>query len=96
MDENDKTLCDPPPSLTLDGNVCPNGAFSDGQQCALCSQSCSTCDGPSSNNCIVCASGQSMFQGSCVKVGTNGVCAGTGGMIADNNKQQCDGEIPFY
>ena len=96
MDENDKTLCDPSQSVTSDGTVCPNGAFSDGQKCAPCSPSCSTCNGPSSNNCIVCASGQSMFQGSCVNVGTNGVCAGTGGMIADNNKQECDGEIPFY
>ena len=42
------------------------------------------------------ASGNSLFQGSCVAVDSSGVCAGSGGMIADNNKGECDGEITLY
>ena len=29
-------------------------------------------------------------------MGPNGECAGSPGTFADNNKQQCDGEIIFY
>lgn len=96
LNENDETKCDPMPALTDNGTPCPDGSYNAGGQCALCSLSCATCNGPLSTNCIVCASGQSLFKDSCVKVGTNGVCAGTGGMFADNMKEQCDGEITFY
>ena len=95
MNENDATKCSPLPAVTSSGTLCPDGSYSAGQQCGACSPSCSTCNGPSSNNCIVCASGHSLFKGNCVAVGSNGVCAGSGGMIADNIKQECDGET-FY
>jgi hypothetical protein len=90
QDESDKTKCDPLPSVTSGGTTCPAGSFSAGQECSPCSASCSTCNGPSSNNCIICASGQSLFNGSCVATDSNGVCQGSNGMIANNNKQECD------
>ena len=36
-----------------------------------------------------------MFNGNCVTVNSDGVCEGTNGMIANNNKQMCDGENYF-
>ena len=93
---NDNTKCIPLPSVTSAGTTCPDGSFSNGQQCSACSPSCSTCNGPSSNDCIVCATGQSLFNGSCVSTNADGVCEGSNGMIANNNKQECDSEIfPF-
>jgi hypothetical protein len=95
-DENDNTKCDPMAAVTTKGVLCPDGSYNAGDDCALCSTSCSTCIGKSPKNCTICASGLSQFQGRCVPVGPDGVCAGTGGMIADNNKQECDGKITFY
>lgn len=97
-DANDKTKCDPLPS-TIPGTTagttqpCPDGSFSTGQQCAVCSPSCGTCSGPSSNNCTGCPIGQFLFGGNCVGVSANGVCQGTNGMIADNNKKECDSAL---
>ena len=90
LNESDNTKCNPLPSVTSGGTTCPSGAFSAGQECSPCSSSCRTCNGPSSNNCIVCAAGQSLFNGSCVTTNSNGVCEGSNGMIANNNKQECD------
>ncbi|KAF8968267.1 insulin-like growth factor binding protein [Flammula alnicola] len=90
QDANDKTKCDALPSTTTSGTVCPDGSFSAGATCSPCSPSCRTCNGPSSNNCILCAAGQYSFNGNCVGVDTNGVCQGSNGMIADNNKNECD------
>ena len=81
--------------MTIKGDICPDGSYSAGKQCNLCSKSCTTCNGPSERNCTQCGYGHSQFEGRCVPVGADGVCAGTGGMIADNNKQECDGEITF-
>ena len=92
QDPNDETKCSPLPAVTTGGTHCPKGSYSAGQQCANCSPSCGTCDGPSSNNCISCPPGQVLFNGNCVTTDANGVCEGSNGMIADNNKQECDGE----
>lgn len=95
--QTDQTKCTALPSVTSAGITCPVGSFSAGQQCSPCSPSCSTCNGPSSTNCIVCATGQSLFNGSCVATDSNGVCEGSNGMIANNVKQECDSEhLPSY
>lgn len=97
-DANDKSKCNPLPS-TIPGTTagttqpCPDGSFSNGQQCAVCSPSCGTCSGSSSNDCTGCKSGQFLFGGNCVGVDANGVCQGTNGMIADNNKKECDSAL---
>ena len=96
LNESDETKCSPLPAVTSSGITCPDGSYNAGKQCVICSPSCSTCNGPSSKNCIVCAPGNSLFKGGCVAVDSNGVCAGSGGMIADNNKQECDSEIISY
>ncbi|KAF9073970.1 hypothetical protein BDP27DRAFT_1288346 [Rhodocollybia butyracea] len=89
QDANDKTLCDAEPTSTSSGTVCPDGSFGSGGTCSTCSPSCQTCNGPTSNDCIICASGSYAFNGSCVTANSGGVCAGTG-LIADNNKKECD------
>ncbi|KAF9551262.1 hypothetical protein CPC08DRAFT_755060 [Agrocybe pediades] len=90
QDANDKTKCNPLPSRNTDGTVCPDGSFSSGAQCSQCSPSCRTCTGPTSNDCVLCAAGSYRFNGNCVPADSNGVCQGTNGMIADNNKNECD------
>ena len=38
-----------------------------------------------------------MYEGVCVNVDlTTGICAGTNGMIANNDKGVCDGEIYYF
>ncbi|KAF8067687.1 TNFR/NGFR cysteine-rich region family protein [Lyophyllum atratum] len=86
---NDRTKCNPPQSTTSTGTVCPDGSFSSGSACTPCSPSCQTCTGGTSNDCIVCASGQYSFNGACVGVNSDGICQGSK-LIADNNKQECD------
>ncbi|KAI9451551.1 hypothetical protein BJY52DRAFT_1205898 [Lactarius psammicola] len=88
---NDRTKCDAVQSVTNTGTVCPDGSFSNGTGCQPCSPSCSTCSGPTSNECIVCGNGQFSLGGSCVPTDSNGVCAGSS-MIANNNKHECDSE----
>ncbi|KAJ4493256.1 hypothetical protein C8R41DRAFT_951206 [Lentinula lateritia] len=83
QDANDKTKCDVEPTTTSSGTVCPDGSFSSGTTCSTCSPSCQTCNGATSNDCIICASG------SCITADSNGVCEGTG-LIADNDKKECD------
>ncbi|KAF8894822.1 hypothetical protein BD779DRAFT_865614 [Infundibulicybe gibba] len=89
QDANDKTKCTPPQSVTSTGTVCPNGSFSDGTKCSLCSPSCKTCTGATSNDCIICAAGQYLLNGNCVSANSDGVCDGTT-LIGDNNKNECD------
>ncbi|KAK7059770.1 extracellular matrix protein FRAS1 [Favolaschia claudopus] len=89
QDANDRTKCNPPPSVTSSGTTCPPGAFSDGANCTPCSSSCKTCTGGTSNDCVECASGTYLFNGACVSADANGVCAGSA-LIADNNKLECD------
>ena len=38
--------------------MCPDGSFASGANCTQCSPLCSTCNGPSSGDCIVCGAGQ--------------------------------------
>ncbi|PPQ82360.1 hypothetical protein CVT25_008321 [Psilocybe cyanescens] len=90
QDANDGTKCNPLPAKTTDGTACPDGSFVNGAQCSLCSPSCQTCNGPSSNDCIICASGQFRLNGNCVGVNTDGVCQGSNGMVADNVKHECE------
>ena len=100
-DPDDDTKCIP--ILPESGPTCPPGSYSTGKRCEDCSPSCKTCNGPSSNNCILCQTGITgvtglnyKFNGSCVAADTNGICEGSNGMIADVNKQECDGKITFY
>lgn len=95
---NDTTRCDPGSSLTSGGQVCPPGAFSDPQRnCSACSPSCLTCNGPSSANCLTCRANQAMFDTSCVDTDSDGTCAGTNGLIANNINKRCESEnLSFY
>jgi hypothetical protein len=89
QDANDGTKCDAVQSVTSTGTVCPDGSFSSGTNCTVCSPTCKTCNGATSNDCIVCAAGQYLSNGNCVLADSNGVCAGSN-LIADNNKDECD------
>jgi len=94
VNSEDKTKCDFIPVPTSSGQVCPEGGFSDGVDCAPCS-GCKTCSGATSNDCVTCESGSFMFDGNCVSANENGVCQGTAGLVANNNKGECDGELPY-
>ncbi|KAF7348623.1 Extracellular matrix protein FRAS1 [Mycena venus] len=89
QDANDRTKCNPPPSITSSGTLCPPGAFSDGTNCTPCSSSCQTCTAGTSNDCVECAAGTYLLNGACVSADANGVCEGSA-LIADNNKLECD------
>ncbi|THV06947.1 hypothetical protein K435DRAFT_772951 [Dendrothele bispora CBS 962.96] len=89
QDGNDKTKCEAVPSTTSDGTVCPDNSFGSGSSCQPCSSSCQTCNGGTSNDCIICKSGTYKLNGACVSADGNGVCAGSS-LIADNNKHECD------
>jgi hypothetical protein len=91
-DQTDKSKCSQLPAVTSRGIQCPDGSYNAGQECANCSPSCQTCNGPSSNSCILCPIGTALLNGNCVTPDPNGICEGPGGMIADNNKRECDGE----
>lgn len=86
---NDKTLCDPVPAVTSTGNRCPDGSFSDSATCSPCSPTCKTCNGGTSNDCIICGTGQYLLNGNCVGTNSDGVCQGSN-LIADNIKHECD------
>ncbi|KAF8882178.1 TNFR/NGFR cysteine-rich region family protein [Gymnopilus junonius] len=88
-DGNDPTKCNPPKSTTTTGQLCPDGSFANGANCSVCSSTCQTCTGGTSNDCIVCASGLFKLNGQCVSADSNGICQGTN-LIADNNKHECD------
>ncbi|KAF7441217.1 hypothetical protein PC9H_001566 [Pleurotus ostreatus] len=88
-DANDPTKCNPVQTPIPSGDVCPLRSFNDGTNCALCSPSCQSCTGPSSNDCAICVSGQYLLNGACVSANSDGVCQGSK-MIADNNKFECD------
>ncbi|RDB19354.1 Extracellular matrix protein FRAS1 [Hypsizygus marmoreus] len=89
QDPNDKTRCNTLPSTTTTGTPCPEGSFSNEATCSLCSPSCKTCTGPTSNDCVICAAGQYLFNGNCVGTNSDGVCEGSN-LIADNIKHECD------
>lgn len=89
QDENDSTQCTAVQQTTSSGTPCPDGSFSDGNNCTACSASCQTCNGATSSDCIVCKEGTYLSSGNCVSADANGVCEG-GGLIADNNKKECD------
>lgn len=91
QDPNDPTLCNPVQQSTNTGTACPDGSFANGGSCSICSPSCKTCNGATSNNCILCANGSFMSNGSCLTTDGNGVCEGSS-LIADNNKHECDSE----
>ncbi|KAJ7590656.1 insulin-like growth factor binding protein [Mycena floridula] len=86
---NDKTQCIPPKSPLPDNSLCPDGSFNSNGVCTPCSPSCATCSGGTSNDCTLCAPGTFSFNGGCVAADDNGICSGTG-LIADNNKHECD------
>ena len=81
-------------AISTTGNPCLDGSYSAGEECSPCSQSSTTCNGPSSKDFIVCVS---KFQGRrCVAVGTDGVCTGTGGDDRGQNKLEGHGEIKIF
>jgi len=88
-DANDATKCNPTAQTTSSGVVCPSGSFANGAACARCPSTCQTCNGPTSNDCVVCAAGLFTLNGACVSADSSGVCQGTN-LIADNNKRECD------
>ncbi|KII89391.1 hypothetical protein PLICRDRAFT_53827 [Plicaturopsis crispa FD-325 SS-3] len=90
QDANDRTKCDAQASTSSSGTPCPDGSFSSSGTCTPCSPSCQTCTGATSNDCVICKSGTFSFNGSCVGTDGNGVCAGTGGLIANNDNHECD------
>lgn len=93
QDSSDATKCDATPQTSSDGTTCPDGSFSNSGTCTPCSTECKTCNGGTSNNCIVCGSGKVSLNGSCVTTDGNGVCEGSN-LIANNNKNECDSECP--
>jgi hypothetical protein len=95
QDGNDRTKCDTIPRTSSTGSVCPDGSFSSGTSCAVCSPLCTTCFGPNSNQCIICGSGTYMFNGSCVTTNVEGVCSGSN-LIANNNKHECDSKCVTF
>ncbi|KZT11145.1 uncharacterized protein LAESUDRAFT_670810 [Laetiporus sulphureus 93-53] len=86
---DDATECNALQQTTSSGTVCPDGSFSNGTTCVTCSTSCQTCNGATSNDCIICASGSYKLNGSCVSTNSDGVCENSV-MIGNNNKFECD------
>ncbi|KAI0933443.1 hypothetical protein AcV5_005588 [Taiwanofungus camphoratus] len=86
---NDATSCIAAQSKTSSGTTCPDGSFSNGTACATCSPLCQTCNGPTSNDCIICGAGTYSLNGSCVSTDSDGVCENSN-LIANNNKHECD------
>ncbi|KAF9453697.1 hypothetical protein P691DRAFT_855337 [Macrolepiota fuliginosa MF-IS2] len=83
----DNTSCVPKPPST--GQKCADGSFNNGTSCSLCSTSCKSCTGPTSNDCIQC-NGAYIFNGTCVGNNADGSCESTTGMIANNVNGKCD------
>jgi hypothetical protein len=91
----DKTTCSVQLAKTSNGEVCPSATFQDttnSTQCHGCAAECASCTGSSSNDCTVCANLRAMFNNSCVSTNSEGICEGSGGMIANNNNHKCEGE----
>ncbi|KAH9057557.1 hypothetical protein EDB87DRAFT_1748199 [Lactarius vividus] len=102
---NDRTKCDAVQSVTTTGTVCPDGSFSNGATCQPCSTSCSTCSGPTSNDCVVCGNGQFTLGGNCVPTDGNGVCCPSKctscgipnfNVASTINQLQCKGCLPGF
>lgn len=89
QDPSDATKCDATPQTSSSGAACPDGSFSNSGTCTPCSTECKTCNGGTSNNCIICNSGKVSLNGACVTTDGNGVCEGSN-LIANNNKNECD------
>ncbi|KZT74043.1 hypothetical protein DAEQUDRAFT_807755 [Daedalea quercina L-15889] len=86
---DDATQCIATQQTTSSGTQCPDGSFSSGSSCEQCSSLCQTCNGATSNDCIICATGSYKLNGSCVSTSSSGVCEDSN-MIANNNKHECD------
>ncbi|KAJ3834735.1 hypothetical protein F5878DRAFT_695169 [Lentinula raphanica] len=91
QDANDKTKCDAQPTTTSSGTVCPDGSFGSGSSCSPCSSSCQTCNGATSNDCIICASSSYAFNGSCITADSNGECDACDGLASNG---QCVSTCP--
>jgi hypothetical protein len=99
LDPSDQTKCDALATPTSGGQLCGPGAYGVSTQsnCSACSPSCQTCNGPSSNDCLKCASNKAMFNHSCVTTNADGICEGSNGLIANNDKNECESEkLSFY
>ncbi|GJJ11898.1 hypothetical protein Clacol_006136 [Clathrus columnatus] len=87
---NDNTKCVPTSSIPGSSQQqCPDGSFNNNGNCTLCSPTCKTCSGPTSNDCIICGGGQFTSKGQCVGTDANGICSGTN-LVANNLKNECD------
>ena len=60
--------------------VCPSGLYKESSSCLSCNETCSTCNGPYSNNCTSCPDSTYFYESTCLEscpdglVPKNGVC----------------------
>lgn len=87
---DDRTQCIAPVNTKCN----PTGFF--GDDCKQCSSVCRTCTGPTSSDCATCADGTYFLGNSCVKADTNGICEGSGGLVADNVRSLCTRAYPTF
>ena len=77
----DKPIHDPVSMTCVD--QCPTGYFLNGQTCYKCHESCATCSGSASNQCVTCAAPKLFENGFCVEscgqgaTPVNGNCQGS-------------------
>ena len=78
--------------MTKNSIKCPDGSYSNGEVCTPCSPKCSKCNGGSEDDCTLCNLKSSMYLGKCFQLNSQGVCLGTNGLVANNDKKMCDSE----
>ncbi|KAF9484961.1 growth factor receptor domain-containing protein [Pholiota conissans] len=89
ISQTDPTQCETQKQFISQGATpCPSNTFLDGNSCSSCPTECATCT--STTQCVECAPGNYLFNGKCVSADANGLCQGANGLIADNNKKECD------
>ncbi|TYJ59030.1 hypothetical protein B9479_000019 [Cryptococcus floricola] len=87
-----------PATCTTSTGSCSDGTYYDSStsSCESCSPACSTCTGPSTSDCLACASPRVHLQGSCVGYdASTGVCDSAltqldGMFVVNNAKSECD------
>ncbi|WWD17054.1 hypothetical protein CI109_101491 [Kwoniella shandongensis] len=87
-----------PATCSSSTESCSDGTYYDSSSssCKSCSPACSTCTGPSTSDCLACASPRVNLQGSCVGYdATTGVCDSSlsqlqGVFVVNNAKSECD------
>ncbi|WVQ74411.1 hypothetical protein IAR50_004012 [Cryptococcus sp. DSM 104548] len=87
-----------PTTCTSSTGSCSDGTYYDSStsSCENCSPACSSCTGPSTSDCLACASPRVHLQGSCVGYdASTGVCESAlteldGVFVVNNAKSECD------